>query len=202
MNCFFSMYIFFSFFSLSNLDYDENFANFLEKYENGDFQEIPEKELRKIFQNFESSLLEKMSTYDLINYFSANISSIIRSCKYKPINYRRMDNKSEEYLGPIDCTMIKAYVPSIYFGRKCFTYFSNLVDMSDDWRHIIPNTTTNCSTEKCSKMYTIDNLDDIYSKLYTRMIADFNPEILIEIEANDDVWKFMNIDSLFLFASM
>ncbi|OTF78236.1 hypothetical protein BLA29_004647 [Euroglyphus maynei] len=36
--------------------------------------------------------------------------------------------------------------------------------------------------------------------MYSSMIVDFNPEIYIEIEADDDDWKFMNIDNLFMIA--
>lgn len=191
------------------IGYDPNFANFLMKYEKGEFKNLSEKELRAKFQGFESNLLKKMKTVDLVEYFSANISSVIRSCKYRPMNYRIMDDESKHHFRAIDCSSIKTVVNSIFFGRKCFTFFSNLVDMSDDWRHNIPN--VSCSSFKCSHtgldkdiVYFSDweNLYRMYKRIYSRMIAELNPEINIEIEATDDDWKFMNVDGLFTVASM
>ncbi|KAH7641631.1 hypothetical protein HUG17_4676 [Dermatophagoides farinae] len=81
------------------------------------------------------------------------------------------------------------------------------IDMSDDWRHNIPN--VSCSSFKCSHtgldkdiVYFSDweNLYRMYKRIYSRMIAELNPEINIEIEATDDDWKFMNVDGLFTVA--
>src|SRR5699024_1728912 len=77
-----------------------------------------------------------MADFDAI-YIIKNLSiqkaDLLIDCKYHPMNIRnfQISKKNNQQIAPgvRDCTFMKPILESIYEGKKCFTYFSDIFDM-------------------------------------------------------------------------
>jgi hypothetical protein len=66
--------------------------------------------------------VENFSAHYIFDNLSIGIESLVKVCYFKPES--TIDNNSNSET--IDCEKIAPIIPSIYEGRKCFTYFSQL----------------------------------------------------------------------------
>lgn len=88
------------------------------------------------FLDYESKALADYSALQVINEKSLKETDVVKACLFRPMNVRNLPpgRETDERLAqPFKCDRIKQPLPSIYIGRKCFTYFSDIFDMKPEW---------------------------------------------------------------------
>uniref|UniRef100_A0A6P6Y7P1 Uncharacterized protein LOC113794629 n=1 Tax=Dermatophagoides pteronyssinus TaxID=6956 RepID=A0A6P6Y7P1_DERPT len=146
--------------------------------------------LHNTIKYYESKMLNRYYILEILDEFSVKIDNVIRSCRYKPIRYRYI-NQSYGYVPELNCSLIWPVLDSIYAGKRCWTYFSRMLNNSEDWKHRLPNVTSKIMLKNDSPDKFIHQYDYIKlcKKVFTRMIFDYNPSITIELELADEQWK-------------
>ncbi|XP_046916420.2 uncharacterized protein LOC124496901 [Dermatophagoides farinae] len=125
-------------------EFNETYARFLAKKRNNHLpnqQEIIENQ--KAFDRFESKAFEDYTAYEVIVEKSVQIEEIVAGCKVYPVSIRNMFDSVTLVEDPlsidgIECSNLQEYMPSVYEGQKCFTYFSSMHDMKEKWLQYIP----------------------------------------------------------------
>jgi hypothetical protein len=95
------------------------YGNRESKLSNSSSDDYKKSEIR---EEFAEKALENFPAHYIFDYLSIEIESLVKVCYFKPESTK--DNNSNPET--IDCRKIAPIIPSIYEGRKCFTYFSQL----------------------------------------------------------------------------
>ena len=162
---------------------------------------------KAIFQKFESQALKQFNTYQVIHQYSVQAADILIECKFYPIKVRKFqsqlsypdnqhivdvdgDDKVERRFNSKYCTTIKAVMSSIYEGKKCFTYFSDLYDNNNNYS--TGNDILKLMNETMSKnnLNNIDYDDEIFLReAQNQMVFDLSPSIELVVKAvNFEIW--------------
>lgn len=148
----------------------------------------------RVFRKYESQILEKYNASDIISKYSVRLEDLISDCKFHPVNIRSFQKSSESHrMGTKNCQAIKPVLESIYEGQKCFTFFSDLFDVSksmptDVQMENLPN------SGDCDKSNRFCDPQEFLRDSHDQMVFDLNPSIEVRIKAIDnDIWKaFVN----------
>ncbi|OTF79644.1 hypothetical protein BLA29_003749 [Euroglyphus maynei] len=125
-------------------EFNETYARFLAKIRHDHLPNQEEiLENQREFDRFESKAFEDYNAYEVIVEKSVQIDDIVAGCKVYPVSIRNMfDSISliEDRLSidGVECSKLQEYMPSVYEGQKCFTYFSSMHEMKDRWQQYIP----------------------------------------------------------------
>ncbi|XP_027202301.2 uncharacterized protein LOC113796263 [Dermatophagoides pteronyssinus] len=125
-------------------EFNETYYRFMEKIQKNHFPDQNDLiENQQQFDRFESKAFEDYTAYEVIVEKSIQIEDIVAGCKVYPVSIRNMFDSTSLIEDPlsidgVECSQLQEYMPSIYEGQKCFTYFSSMHEMKDRWLQYIP----------------------------------------------------------------
>lgn len=73
-----------------------------------------------------SSALEQISAFDILSKYSARPEDFLSSCTVNITSYRVIDPTIDAFTDQIPCSHLAPVIESVFYGRKCFTFFSKL----------------------------------------------------------------------------
>jgi hypothetical protein len=92
------------------------------KLSNSSSDDYKKSEIR---EKYIKNALDDFPAHYIFDNLSIGIESLVKKCYFKPESTK--DNQDQDSNPEkIDCKKIAPIIPSIYEGRKCFTYFSQL----------------------------------------------------------------------------
>lgn len=124
-----------------------------------------------LFLKYNSIALENYTALEVIQNISVKIEDLDHQCRFYPVNIRNKNKSDPFYTSFISCQTIQSVLPIVYDGKKCFTYFSDLVDVKKDWKFVPPDNfiidfDPNCNEDNCPH-YNITKVTD-YKKIITK----------------------------------
>lgn len=170
------------------------------------------------FIKYESMALESHTANEIIDKLSVAKHELLELCYFKPFNIRSIHVKPLR-IKPVDCEWIKPIVSSIYEGRKCFTYFSLVMNQrqrasgndsedgassesqaNNSFSPPISSSSSQKEIEEESekvliRMLALDDNQPIFEfismSLKSTMIFDLGPRIETKIVIDDDTWDYL-----------
>lgn len=170
---------------------------------------------QKVFRKYENMALMKFSAKEVILNQSVQYVQLLEECTYHPIQIRTLNpKKATKKFRPVYCNKYKLYLPSIYDGRKCFTFFSDLVDVEKNWK-VLPlrNNFKNSSYSNLTKWSREKVWERLIFKIcftfclmpnevpYNKpssMEFDLNSKIRLQIRMQNDIWDYLGSWSITL----
>lgn len=87
----------------------------------------------ELFKKYESLALTRWGAIEVIGKQSLRLEELLNSCHFHVFNLMQFGRASTTQLPPVECFDIRPPLESIYEGRKCFTFFSNVMTAKGDF---------------------------------------------------------------------
>jgi hypothetical protein len=94
------------------------------------------KELSAIRDEYEEKAFKEFSALQIFNNLSLSINDLVTDCFYAPEVQRDRWSDDNDHIEYMNCSEMGPIVPSIYEGRKCFTFFSQLNNTNEERKDI------------------------------------------------------------------
>lgn len=131
----------------------------------------------KLYNHYESRAVQDFTALEVIANKSVSLKAINHKCAFHPLKLRNFENTSDPFfMEQIDCQDLKPVVPLVYNGKKCFTYFSQLVDWTQE-----------------SELHKLNNEDASKHprRLFEKMTNSLKPPMEISLILKDEVWDYL-----------
>ncbi len=115
-------------------EYQSNFK-LMKKNKSRTFME-EKKELSAIRDEYEEKAFKEFSALQIFNNLSLSINDLVTDCFYAPEVQRDRWRDNNAHIEYMNCSQIGPIVSSIYEGRKCFTFFSQLNNTEEETKDI------------------------------------------------------------------
>ena len=205
---------------------------FVHRIRNLAHDSIPEYEIQDAFINnsrqflhAESRALRRFNASDIIAKYSVQFQHLIGDCQFHSVNIRSFQPPPPQQqlhqsqsppnyrMGSRKCVQIKQVLETIYEGKKCFTFFSDIYDIMNDDNNNRTNSDisgggnngnlsivdpTDIEVEilpneyECNhrKQFCDQSQEFLVNSSRDKMVFDLNPTIEVLIKSIDnDVWK-------------
>ena len=159
-----------------------------------------------MLREFESKAMAEYSAQDILKNLSVQQKDVLMGCEYNPINIRNFQINSGEnknfVINSKSCKKIKNVLGSIYEGKKCFTYFSDLVkneEMGPDDELDI--TGENCrEPDFCEKRRRWSReFEGLLNETRGKMVFDLNPSIELLVKSiENDIWHAYVVEPILI----
>ncbi|KAJ6218392.1 hypothetical protein RDWZM_009549 [Blomia tropicalis] len=139
-----------------------------------------------LLRKYENKALKKFSALDVLGIYSVQASEILISCKFHPINIRNFQSKNHKYNSPgaKNCTDFKPIFESIYEGKKCFTFYSDMYDHLNRRKKQTDND---------------EDLTPIMKKDCNKMVFDLKPSIELTLKPLErNIWVSYVMDPILM----